>query len=126
MGTFRDLIVYKKSFSLAMDIYRLTKQFPKEERYTLTDQVYRSSRGVSTNLAECYRKRRYRAAFIAKLTDSDGENTETQVHLEFALACGYATAEQVAPLISRSEEVGVMINSMMEHPEKWVLNPSSK
>jgi len=126
MGSFRDLIIYKKAFSLAMDIFRLTKQFPDEERYSLTDQIKRSSRGVCTNLAEAYRKRRYEAAFIAKLTDSDTENTETLVHLDFAVACGYATDEQVRPLIERTEEVGVMLNSMMNNPGKWVTGPRKK
>jgi four helix bundle protein len=123
MGSFRDLIVYQKAFKLAMDLFRLSKQFPKEERFDLTDQIRRSSRGVCTNLAEAYRKRRYKAAFIAKLTDSDAENTETQVHLDFAVACGYATQDEVTPLLAASEEVGVMLNSMMENPDKWTLKP---
>ena len=121
MGSFRDLIVYKKAFTLAMDVFALSKRFPKDERYTLTDQVYRSSRGVCANLAEAYRKRRYQAAFIAKLTDCDAENTETQVHLDFAVGCGYVAQVDIDVLLARSEEVGVMLNSMMEHPEKWIL-----
>lgn len=123
MGTFRDLIIYQKASSLAMDIFHLTTQFPKEERYALTDQIHRSSRRVCTNLAEAYRKRRYEAAFIAKLTDADTENTETLVHLDFAMACGFMELVRHNELVRRCEEVGVMLNSMMENPAKWVLKP---
>ncbi len=123
MGSFRELIVYKKAFSLAMDIFHLTRQFPGEERYSLTDQVRRSSRGVCTNLAEAYRKRRCEAAFIAKLTDADAENTETMVHLDFAVACGHANDDEIRPLMECAEEVGVMLNSMMNNPSKWVTGP---
>ena len=87
MGTFKDLIVYKKAFALAMEIFEMTKSFPKEEKYSLIDQIRRSSRSVCANLGEGYRKRRYVAHFVAKTTDSDMENTETQVWLDFSLAC---------------------------------------
>ena len=89
MGTVRDLIVYKKSFSLAMEIFHLVKGFPKEERYSLVDQMVRSSRSVCVCISESYRKRRYIAHFISKITDADMENTETQTWLEFSLACKY-------------------------------------
>lgn len=91
MGTFRDLIVYRKAFELAMEIFEMTKSFPKEEKYSLIDQIRRSSRSVCANIGEGYRKRRYVAHFIAKVTDSDMENTETQVWLDFSLSCKYIT-----------------------------------
>ena len=86
---FKDLLAYQKSFSLAMEIYKISQAFPKEEKYSLTDQIRRSSRSVSMNLAEAYRKRRYTKHFISKLTDSDAENSETNVWLDFALECEY-------------------------------------
>jgi four helix bundle protein len=81
---FRELLAYKKAFDLSMEIFRLSKSFPTEEKYSLTDQIKRSSRSACSNIAEAYRKRRYIAHFISKLTDSDGENSETNVWLEFA------------------------------------------
>jgi four helix bundle protein len=89
MGTVKDLIVYKKSFALAMEIYEMVKKFPKEEKYSLVDQIVRSSRSVCVCISESYRKRRYVAHFIAKITDADMENCETQTWLEFSLACKY-------------------------------------
>jgi four helix bundle protein len=86
---FQDLLAYRKSFQLAMVIFEETKTFPKEERYALTDQIRRSSRSVSANIAESYAKRRYPKHFISKLTDSDGENLETQSWLQFAKECKY-------------------------------------
>jgi len=94
MAGFKDLIVYQKAFSLAMEIFEISKRFPKEEKYSLTDQIRRSSRSVCSNLAESYRKRRYPAHFLSKLTDSDMENSETDVWLEFSLACNYITEEE--------------------------------
>lgn len=84
---FKDLLAYKKGFELAMEIFKITKQFPVEEKYSLTDQIRRSSRSVCSNLADAYRKRNYPKHFVRKITDSDGENSETMVWLEFALAC---------------------------------------
>ena len=89
MSSFKDLIVYIKAFSLSMEIFEVSKGFPKEEKYALTDQVRRSSRSVCANIGEAYRKRRYPAHFISKLTDSDAENSETQVWIDFAFACKY-------------------------------------
>jgi four helix bundle protein len=119
MPGFRDLIVYQKAFSVAMMVFRITKRFPKEEIYSLTDQVRRSSRSTATNTAEAYRKKRYKAHFVSKLTDADTENTETQVHLDFAVACGYLTQAEIDPILRLSEEVGIMLASMMEHPERF-------
>lgn len=121
MAGFRDMIVYHKAFDLAVRIFHLTKRFPKEEQFGLTSQIRNSSRSVCANFGEAYRRRRYKAHMVAKLTDSDSENTETQVHLDLAVACGYATAEEIAPLIRLSEEVGFMLNSLIEQPEKLLL-----
>lgn len=86
---FQDLLAYKKSFELAMEIFSISKSFPSEEKYSLTDQIRRSSRSVSANIAEATRKRKYEKHFVSKLTDSDAENAETQVWLEYAKACDY-------------------------------------
>lgn len=90
---FRELLAYKMGFQLSMEIFQLSKSFPVEEKYSLTDQIRRSSRSVCANIAEAYRKRRYVAHFISKLTDSDGENSETNVWLEFAYECNYINKE---------------------------------
>ena len=93
----RDLRVFQLSYSLAMEIFNLTKSFPKEELYSLTDQIRRSSRSVAVNIAEGFRKRQYSKVFLNKLSDSDGEATETQVWLDFALDCGYLSRTDYAP-----------------------------
>ena len=93
-GGFRDLIVYQKAFALAMDIFAITKKFPKEETYSLIDQIRRSSRSVCGYIAESYRKRKYPAHFVSKLTDADMENSETSVWIEFSYACRYITQEE--------------------------------
>lgn len=117
--TFQDLLAYKKSFALAMKIFKITKVFPKEETYSLTDQIRRSSRSVPVTIAEAYRKRIYPKHFHSKLTDSDGENSETQVWLEFAVSCEYITRETYEILLSESIEVGKLLNYMILHPEKF-------
>jgi four helix bundle protein len=119
MGTFRDLIVFKKSFELAMEIYETSKGFPKEEKYSLTDQIRRSSRSVCTNIAEAYRKRRYVAHFVSKITDSDMENSETQVWLDFCLACNYINKEDYNIKLAKSEEVGRLLQDMIINPGKY-------
>lgn len=119
MGTFKDLVVYKKSFSLAMEIYELVKKFPKEEKYSLVDQIMRSSRSVCVCIAESYRKRRYIAHFIAKVSDADMENSETQTWLEFSFACKYINEEQYNELINKSEEVGRLLQDMISNPGKY-------
>jgi four helix bundle protein len=106
MSSFKDLLVYKKAFGLAMEIYELTKSFPKEELYSLTSQIRRSSRSVCSNLGEGYRKRKYEAHFISKITDADMENSETQVWFDFSLACKYLNDEEYINLTQKSEEVG--------------------
>lgn len=116
---FQDLLAYKKSFDLAMQIFEVSKSFPKEETYSLIDQIRRSSRSVTVNISESYRKRRYPKHFVSKLTDSDAENSETQTWLEFSLACKYINEELFKELINKSEEVGKLINYMILHPEKF-------
>ncbi len=117
--TFQDLIAYKKGFSLSMKIFHLSKSFPKEEKYSLSDQIRRSSRSVCANLAEAYRKRSYHKSYAFKLTDSDAENSETQVWLEFALECEYINKNTFDELVSETEEVGKLLNYMMLNPEKF-------
>jgi four helix bundle protein len=115
----RDLKVYQLSYDLAMDIFRLSKAFPREETYSLTDQIRRSSRSVAANIAEGFRKRRYPNMLVSKLTDCDGEATETQVWLDFALDCGYMSRENHDRLIAGYEEVGKMLSGMMANPKKF-------
>lgn len=116
---FKELIAYKKAFKLAMEIFKISQTFPKEEKYSLTDQIRRSSRSTCANLAEAYRKRIYPKNFITKLSDSDGENSETDVWLDFALACGYITPDSHHLLHSDSLEIGKLINYMINNPEKF-------
>ena len=115
----RDLKVYQLAFRLAMEIFDESKRFPNEERYSLTDQIRRSSRSVATNIAEGYRKRRYPNMFISKLADADGEGTETQVWLDFAVSCGYLVKERGKQLVYGYEEVGRMLGGMLLHPERF-------
>lgn len=117
--TFQDLLAYLKSFTLAMKIFTISKSFPKEETYSLTDQIRRSSRSVSANISEAYRKREYPKHFHSKLTDSDAENSETQVWLEYSLACKYITNEYFTELLNESKEVGKLINYMILNPKKF-------
>jgi four helix bundle protein len=124
--TFKDLTVYKKAFDLAMNIFEISKSFPKEEKYSLTDQIRRSSRSVCSSIAEAYRKRRYEAHFISKTSDADMENSETQVWLEFAFKCKYIEKDIVEDFINRSQEVGRMLNHMIENPESYLRNTDKK
>ena len=117
---FRGLTVYKKAFELAMDIYEMTKKFPEIEKFELTDQIRRSSRAVCRAIGEGYRKRQYPKHFSSKMSDSDMENTETQVSLDFAFECKYISQEQYNDLIEKSEEVGRLLNHMVENPEKYM------
>jgi four helix bundle protein len=114
-----DTKVYKLAFELAMKIFSLTKIFPKEETYSLTDQVRRSSRSVCSCLAEAHRKRLYPAHFISKISDADMENSETQTWLEFALACTYLKQQEHDELLKLSEEVGRLLSHMISNPEKY-------
>src|SRR3954465_9890087 len=109
LSGYRDLKVFQLAYRLAMEIFHLTKRFPREETYSLTDQIRRSSRSVPTNLAEGFRKRRYPNMFVNKLTDCDGEASETQVWLDFALDCGYMTQTDHDRLMKGYEDVGRML-----------------
>jgi four helix bundle protein len=122
--THRDLEVYRKGFDAAMRIFELSKSFPKEETYALTDQVRRSSRSVCANLAEAWRKRRYEAAFISKLSDSESEAAETQVWIEFAVKCGYCQRDCALVLYQNYDEVLRIIVTMINHPESWLIKRS--
>lgn len=115
----KDLKVYQLAYKSAMEIFNESKAFPIEERYSLTDQIRRSSRSVATNIAEAFRKRRYRNMFVKKLSDSDAEATETQVWLDFSLDCGYLSRESYEKLVKGYEEIGKMLGSMMSTPEKF-------
>lgn len=119
--THRDLEVYKKAFEAAMGVFEMSKSFPKEEIYSLTDQIRRSSRSVCANLAEAWRKRRYELAFISKLTDVESEAAETQVWLEFAVKCGYAKRDEAAALYEAYDSILAMSVHMANHPESWVI-----
>lgn len=125
---FRNLAAYKKAFSLAMEIFQLTKSFPKEERYSLTDQIRRSSRSVCSSVGEAYRKRQYEAYFVSKASDGDSENTETRVWLDFSKACNYIDYDVWRDLEQRAEEIGRLLNHMIEHPKNYQrkLNPLGK
>lgn len=116
---FRELRVYRMAFDAAMRIFELSKTWPKEERYSLTDQIRRSSRSVCTNIAEAWRKRRYVAHFISKLSDADTEAAETQGWLDFALSCGYIAQEQFTELDGEYEAISGGLVKMMMEPGKW-------
>ncbi|NMF84175.1 four helix bundle protein [Nodosilinea sp. P-1105] len=121
-----DLRVYRGAFEAAMRIFELSKGFPVEERYSLTDQIRRSSRSVCANLAEAWRKRRYRAAFVSKLSDCEAEAAETQTWLEFAVKCGYLDPETARDLYQRYNEILSQLIQMLSHPERWLLPPTKK
>ena len=117
----KDLIVYQKAYALAMEIFEASKNFPAEEKYSLIDQIRRSSRWVCTNLREAWAKRRYEAHFVSKLTDADGENGETETWLDFAHDCGYLSNAQHAMLTEKCREVGAMLGSMINAPTSFIL-----
>ena len=117
--TVRDTKVYQLAFTLAMQIFHLTKSFPKEETYSLTDQIRRCSRSVCICLREAYRKKRYPAHFVSKVSDSDMENSETEGWLEFALACQYISQEKYNDLCDLNNQVGKLLNHMLNNPDKY-------
>ncbi len=116
----KDLSVYAKAYELAMRIFELSKNFPAEERFALTGQIRRSSRSVCLNLREAWAKRRYEAHFISKLTDCDGENSETDSSLDFAKDCRYITVVQHEELMSLCREIGKMLGSMIKTPRPFL------
>jgi four helix bundle protein len=116
---YRELRVYQRAFEAAMQIFELSKSWPREEKFSLTDQIRRASRSVCSNIAEAWRKRRYVAHFISKLSDSDAEAAETQVWLDFALRCGYMTEEARRKLYDEYEAIGAGLVNMMSSAEEW-------
>jgi four helix bundle protein len=118
---FRELDVYTLALEAAMEIFRVSKSFPTEERYSLTDQVRRSSRSVCANIGEAWRKRRYPAAFLAKLSDSEAEAAETEVWLDIAARCGYLPQEHRAALEKQYEFILGKLVNMMSHPDQWTI-----
>ncbi|MBD2482586.1 four helix bundle protein [Planktothrix sp. FACHB-1365] len=118
-----DLEVYQLSFQGAMQIFKASQRFPIEERYSLTDQIRRSSRSVCANLAEAWRKRRYEAAFIAKLNDSEAEASETQVWIKFAVQCGYLDAHTGQELYTTYDKILGSLVNMINHPKSWLIKP---
>jgi len=119
-GSFRELKVYQKSFAFAMKIFEITKKFPQEEKFELTDQIRRSSRAVCRAIGEGYRKRQYPRHFSSKMSDADMENTETMVSLDFAQSCKYISNDEYKELLDNSEEIGRMLNHMVLNPEKYL------
>jgi four helix bundle protein len=117
--SFRDLKVWQKAMDAAMDIYTLTLKFPRDERFSLCDQIRRSSRSVAANIAEAWRKRRYPAHWKSKLSDSEAEAAETQTHLEFALRCRYIDESTAERLNSLYEEIFAMLSEMAAHSDQW-------
>ena len=117
--SFRELVVWQKAMEVAMRVFELSKRFPAEERYSLTDQVRRSSRSSPANISEAWRKRRYPAAFVSKLNDAEGETAETQTHIEIALRCGYLKADEATALDRQCEEVLAMLVKMAANPDSW-------
>jgi four helix bundle protein len=117
--SFQDLVVYQRAHSLAMELFRLSKKFPKEEKFSMTDQVRRASRSVAANIAEAWGKRRYPASFVNKLTDSEGECYETQAWIRFAVDCEYVEVATGAKLLSDYEELLRSIIHMSNRPDDW-------
>ena len=120
----KDLTVYQKAYALAMEIFDASKGFPAEEKYSLIDQMRRSSRSVCTNIREAWAKRRYEAHFVSKLTDADGENGETETWLDFACDCEYLSNSDHAMLTEKCREVGAMLGSMINAPTSFILKSS--
>ena len=118
--SFEDLDVYRLAFDLQQEIFQLTRKFPKEETYSLTDQVRRSSRSIGANITEAWAKRRYPAHFVSKLSDSDGEQNETRHWLRSARACSYISETDYDALVDKCKVVGRKLGNMMQHPDKWI------
>ena len=120
MGSYKDLEVFRKAYKLSMKIFELSKSFPPEEKFSLTDQIRRSSRSVCANFGEAYRRRKYPAHFVSKLTDCDAENTETEVWIMFAFSCKYISQVQFKEFSDKVAEIGRMLGSIISNPEKYL------
>lgn len=122
----QDLVIYQMAFDAAMRIFELSKQFPYEERFSLTDQVRRSSRSVCANMAEAWRKRRYQAAFIAKLSDCEAEAAETQTWIEFAVKCNYLDVEVGRELYGKYNQILSGLVNMSKNSSSWLIKPEKQ
>jgi len=122
----KELDVYKMAFEAAMQIFEMTKRFPREETYSLTDQIRRASRSVCTNIAEAWRKRRYEAAFVSKLNDAEAEAAETQTWLDFAMECGYIAPEGRAELYQTYDHILGKLVNMIARPAPWLMPRRSR
>ena len=118
----KELKVFQLSFEAAMQIFEISKSFPSEEKYSLTDQIRRSSRSVSGNIAEAWRKRRYEKSFVAKLSDSEGEAAETQVWFDYSFACKYINEEIYNELYAKYDHILAMLVKMIFNPKQWTLS----
>jgi four helix bundle protein len=116
----KDLDVYKKAYALSMEVFQLSKHWPPEERYSLTDQIRRSSRSVCANLREAWAKRRYEAHFLSKLSDCDGENSETDTWLDYAKDCGYISSDEHSMLTKETCSIGAMLGTMINRPTPFL------
>jgi four helix bundle protein len=116
----KDLVVYQKAYHLAMEVFGMSKGWPAEEKYSLRDQIRRSSRSVCANLREAWSKRRHEAHFLSKLADSDGENSETDTWIDFAKDCGYVSPGDHARLTAECKEVGAMLGAMIKNPAPFL------
>ena len=123
---FRELRVYESAMDMAMEIFTITSEFPKEEKYSLTDQIRRSSRSVCANIGEAWRKRRYRAAFIAKLSDAESEAAETQIWLEFSRRCGYLPDDKCSEMDAVYEYIISGIVKMIQNANDWTIRKKEK
>ncbi len=121
ISNYTDLKVFQLGFESAMEIFKLSRKWPGDEKYALSNQIRRSSRSVCGNIAEAWRKRRYPAHFVSKLSDSDAESAETEVWLDFALQCGYNTKDEIASLKKNYDDICRMLYKMMKNPKVWVL-----
>lgn len=119
--SFKELKVWKRAMDAAVSVFEITKAFPDLERFSLTDQIRRSSRSVPANISEAWRKRRYAAAFVSKLNDAEGEAAETQTHAELARRFGYLTDAAATQLDRECEEIHAMLTDMASHPEQWTI-----
>jgi four helix bundle protein len=122
---YKELRVYQAAMQAAMRIFELTKGFPVEERYSLTDQIRKASRSVCANIGEAWRKRRYRAHFISKLSDSEGEAEETRVWLEISRNCGYMSEADASDLDRKYDRILGQLVNMIDHPEQWIITTSN-
>lgn len=120
MSTYKDLLAFKKAFRLAMKIFEISKRFPKEETYSLTDQIRKCSRSVCANFAEAFRRRKYPAHFLSKISDADSENAETEVWIDFSFACKYISEMEHRDLTLDQQEIGRLLADILKKPGKYL------